>query len=122
MVTQRSEPESNKREAYIAPGDIDEIARQVDEQGSRMLWYLWGHRHANLDELKKISGETSHMKVLTRIRDVINPAARHLLGKPIMVFERSAIDYYTGEHILYSWWLNEEATSGHVKLATQEFG
>ena len=122
MVRQRFEPELNKREAYIKPWDIDEIARQVDEQSSRMLWYLWGHRHAKLDELKVISGETSHMKVLTRIKEVINPAARHLLGKPIMVFERSALDYYTGEHILYSWWLNEEATSGHVKLATQEFG
>jgi len=112
MVTQRFGPELNKREAYIKPSDLDEIARQVDEQSSRMLWYLWGHRHAKLDELKEISGETSHMKVLTRIRDMINPAARHLLGKPIMVFERSAIDYYTGEHILYSWWLNEEATGG----------
>ena len=111
MVTQPFEPELNKREAYIKPSDIDEIARQVDEQSSRMLWYLWGHRHAKLDELKEISGETSHMKVLTRIGDMINPVARHLLGKPIMVFERSAIDYYTGEHILYSWWLNEEATS-----------
>ena len=36
----------------------------------------------------------------------------YLWGHSIMVFERSAIDYHTGEHILYSWWLNEEATNG----------
>jgi hypothetical protein len=112
MVTQRSEPELNKRDAHIKPRDINEITQEVDEQSGRMLWYLWGHRHAKLDELKKISGETSDMKVLFRIRDMINPAARCLLGKSIMVFERSAIDYHTGEHILYSWWLNEEATNG----------
>jgi hypothetical protein len=101
----RTEP--NQREAYINPRDIDEIARQVDGQSSRMLWYVWGHRHAKLDELKKISGETSHVKVLLKIKEMINPAARRLLGKPVIVFERSALDYYTGEHILYSWWLNE---------------
>ena len=112
MMKQRFEPELNNREAYIKPGDIDEIARQVDEQSSRMLWYLWCHRHATLDELKRISEETSHMMVLTRIREMINPAARHLLGRPIMVFERSALDYCSGEHIFYSWWLNEDAISG----------
>lgn len=106
----RFEPQLNKIAAYIEPGDIDKIAQQVDEQGVRMLRYLWCRRYASLDELKKISGETSHMKVLIRIREMINPTARRLLGKPIMVFERSAMDYYTGEHILHSWWLNEEAT------------
>jgi HSP20 family molecular chaperone IbpA len=52
--------------------------------------------------------EASHMAVLARIREVINPAAMCVLGKPILVFEPSRIDYRTGEQVLHSWWLNEE--------------
>jgi len=106
----------NRIEAYIEPRDIDEVAQQVDEQSARMLWYLWCRRHANLDELRRASGETSHMKVLMKIREMINPTATRLLGRPIMVFERSALDYGTGEHIFHSWWLNEEATSTYPKI------
>jgi len=116
----RFEPQLNKIEAHIQPRDIDEIAQQVDVQSARMLWYLWRHRHANLDELRKISRETSHMKVLIRIREMINPAATRLLGKPIMVFERSAMDYGTGAHIFHSWWLNEEAASTHREISKRQ--
>jgi len=111
---------TNKIEAYIEPGDIDGVAKQVDEQSARMLWYLWHHRHAKLDELKKASGEASHIKVLMRIMHAINPAAMRLLGRPIMVFERSAMDYSTGEHIFHSWWLNEEATSTHPEISKRQ--
>lgn len=112
----RLEPQLNRIRAYIEPQDIDRIAQQVDEQGARILWHLWQHRHANLDQLKKISGETSHMKVLIRIREMINPTAKRFLGRPIMVFERSAMDYCTGDHIFHSWWLNEEAASTHREI------
>lgn len=113
----RLEPQLNRIEAYSEPRNIDKIAQQVDEQSARILWHLWQHRHANLDQLKKISGETSHMKVLIRIREMINPNAKRLLGRPIMVFERSAMDYDTGEHIFHSWWLNEEAAGTHREIS-----
>ena len=88
--------------------DLAEVARLLDRGSAKMLWHFWKNRHYRLDELKEMLGETSHMGVLARIRDVINPAAMRLLGKPILVFERSRIDYQTGEHVLHSWWLNEE--------------
>ena len=88
--------------------DLAEVARLVDRGSAKMLWHFWKNRHYRLDELKEMLGETSHMGVLARIREVINPAAMRLLGKPILVFDRSRIDHQTGEHVLHSWWLNEE--------------
>jgi hypothetical protein len=88
--------------------DLAEVARLLDRGSAEMLWHFWKNRHYRLDELKEMLGETSHMGVLARIRDVINPTAMRLLGKPVLVFERSRIDYRTGEHALHSWWLNEE--------------
>jgi HSP20 family molecular chaperone IbpA len=88
--------------------DLAEVARLVDRGSAKMLWHFWKNRHYRLDELKQMLGETSHMGVLARIRDVINPAATRLLGKPVLVFERSRVDQQTGKHVLHSWWLNEE--------------
>jgi hypothetical protein len=92
----------------LKPRDLAEVARLVDRGSAKMLWQFWKNRHYRLDELKEMLGETSHMGVVARIREVINPAAVRLLGKPILVFERSRIDYQTGEHVLHSWWLNDE--------------
>lgn len=114
------EPQINKIEASVEHRDIDEVAQQVDKQSARMLWYLWRRRHANLDELKRASRETSHMEVLMRIRETINPAAMRLLGRPIMVFERSAMDYGTGAHIFHSWWINEEATTARRGVSRKQ--
>ena len=110
----------DKVDGNIERRDIDEIAQQVDEQSAQMLWHLLRHRHANLDELKRISRETSHSKVLMRIREVINPAATRLLGRPIMVFERSAMDYSTGAHVFHSWWLDEETSNAHLEISKRQ--
>ena len=85
--------------------DIAAVARQVDSDCARILWHVWQHRHARLDELVELVGETSHWNVLLRIMNVINPAAQRVLGQPILVFEKSALDYQTGEHVFHSWWL-----------------
>ncbi|MDY6907279.1 MAG: hypothetical protein SV910_03465 [Chloroflexota bacterium] len=90
--------------------EIDEVAHLVDAQSARLLWYVWGQRHASLDELRRLLGNASHAEVLSKIINVINPKARHIMERPILVYERSAVDYYTGDHVFYSWWLNEEAT------------
>ena len=89
----------------IEPGEIAEVARLVDPTSARMLWYFWENRHARLDELTKLAGESSPMNVLLLIRDVINPAAERVLGRPILIFEKSALDYHSGEHVFHSWWL-----------------
>jgi hypothetical protein len=99
----------HNKDGALQAGDVAEVARLVDHGSAKMLWHFWKNRHYRLDELKEMLGETSHMGVLARIRDVINPAAVRLLGKPVLVFERSRVDYQTGEQVLHSWWLNEES-------------
>jgi HSP20 family molecular chaperone IbpA len=99
---------SRDKAGGLQPTDVAEVARLVDRGSANMLWHFWKNRHYRLDELKEMLGETSHMGALARIRDVINPTAMGLLGKPILVFERSRIDHQTGERVLHSWWLNEE--------------
>lgn len=85
--------------------DIAEVARLVDPTSAKMLWYFRENRHARLDELTRLAGESSRVYVLLKIMDVINPAAEQVLGRPILVFEKSALDYHTGEHVFHSWWL-----------------
>ena len=103
----------------LQAGELAEVARFVDQGSATMLWHFWKNRHHTLDELQTMLGEASHMGVLVRIKEVVNPAAVRLLGKPILVFERSRMDHQTGEQVLNSWWLNDEpatdvAGSGHL--------
>jgi HSP20 family molecular chaperone IbpA len=103
-----AEIKGQEQAARLQPGEVAEVARLVDQGSATMLWHFWKNRHHSLNELQAMLGEASHMGVLVRIREVINPAALHLLGKPILVFERSRMDYETGEFVLNSWWLNDE--------------
>jgi HSP20 family molecular chaperone IbpA len=99
---------SRDKAGRLKARDVAEVARLVDRGSAELLWHLWKNRHHTLDELRAMVDETSHMGVLARIREVINPTAIYVLGKPILVFERSRIDHVTGERVLHSWWLNEE--------------
>jgi HSP20 family molecular chaperone IbpA len=103
-----SEMHGEEKGGRLQPRDLAEVVRLVDRGSAKMLWHFWKNRHYRLDELKAMLDESSHMGVLVRIREVINPVAMGVLGKPILVFERSRMDYETGEHVLHSWWLNEE--------------
>ena len=87
---------------------VAKVAQALDPASGEIIWYLWKNRHAKIEELRQLLGESSHMNVLTRIKEVINPRARKMLGQPLLVFERSRIDYATGENVLYSWWLGKE--------------
>ncbi len=88
---------------------VAKVAQALDPASREIIWYLWENRHAKLEELRQLLGESSHMNVLTRIKEVINPMARKMLGVPLLVFEQSRMDYVTGENVLYSWWLSQEA-------------
>ena len=88
---------------------VAKVAQALDPASGEIIWYLWENRHAKIEELRELLGESSHMNVLTRIKEVINPGARKILSRPLLVFERSRIDYDTGENVLYSWWLGKEA-------------
>ena len=88
-------------------GDLSLLVDALDEKSREILWHLWWHRHAQLDELAELIGASTDMEVLLRLREVINPVAERILGKPILEFNESKVDPVTGEKVLFSWWLLE---------------
>ncbi|MDI6814799.1 MAG: hypothetical protein QMC90_01765 [Dehalococcoidales bacterium] len=84
---------------------VDKVARQLDLPCSQILWYLWEHRHASIDDLAQLVDAPSHMDILHKIRGVINPVAEEVIGNPILEFERARVDPETGERVLFSWWI-----------------
>jgi len=82
--------------------------RTLDEKSRQIITYLLRERHAGIRKLADLICASSDMEVLIRIREVINPKAREVIGEPIITFERSKIDPLTGEKIVFSWWLKEE--------------
>ena len=99
----------------IGEEEVNKVAQALDPASRAVVEYLWENRYARIEELRELIGETSHMNVLLRIRETINPAAREMLGKPLLVFERSRIDEETGRKITYSWWLSREVERGPVE-------
>ncbi len=102
----------NKR---VGPGrrieleDLEQVVRALDPTSAELVWYLWGHGHAKIEELRQVTGAPSHMHLLNRIREIINPVARRLLGRALLVFESRRTDLWTGEVAPFSWWLCLEA-------------
>ena len=94
-------------------GDLSLLVDALDEKSREILWHLWWHRHAQLDELAELIGASTDMEVLLRLREVINPVAERILGKPILEFNESRVDPITGEKVLFSWWLGlDKLTTG----------
>jgi HSP20 family molecular chaperone IbpA len=84
---------------------VNEVAEELDLISQEILWYLWRNGHGAIDELAELVSAPTHMDVLLRIREVINPAAEKIIGNPILSFEKSKVDPETGEKISFSWWL-----------------
>ena len=89
--------------------DLERVAAALDPASAELIWYLWEHGHAKIEELRQVVDAPSHMHVLTRIRETINPVARRLLAQPLLVFEPRRTDPWTGEVVPFSWWLCREA-------------
>jgi len=94
-----------------ASSRVNRILNSLDEKSRRIITYILRERHAGIRELSNLIGASSDMEVLMRIKDIINPKAQKIIGKPIITFEQSRTDFLTGEKILFSWWTNEEAGS-----------
>jgi HSP20 family molecular chaperone IbpA len=103
-----SEARNGRRDEPLPVDDIAQVALLLDRASAKLVWHIWKNRHAKLDELTDLLGESSHMNTLVRIKESINPLAIRLLGRPLLVFERSRVDQRTGQQVLFSWWLNEE--------------
>jgi hypothetical protein len=89
-------------------GDFGKLLEVLDEKSRQILWYLWWNRHAEIGKLVEITMAESDMEVLSRLKNVINPAALKVMGKEIVKFESFRIDPLSGEKILFSWWLEED--------------
>jgi HSP20 family molecular chaperone IbpA len=94
-----------------ASSKINPILNSVDEKSRRIITYILRERHAGIKELSSLISASSDMEVLMRIKDIINPKAQKIIGKPIITFEQYKTDFLTGEKILFSWWTSEEADS-----------
>jgi len=84
---------------------IDKLLKELDPASQSMLLFLWQNRHAAIEELARICNAPNHMDVLQRIRKIINPASEKLIGFPVLTFERSKIDEFTGKKVMFSWWI-----------------
>lgn len=85
--------------------EINKIVPQLDSDCEQIVWHLWENRHARIDELSQLIDAPTHMDVLMKIREIINPAAERIIGYPMLYFEKAKIDPETGEKVLFSWWL-----------------
>ncbi|GAG14483.1 unnamed protein product, partial [marine sediment metagenome] len=77
----------------------------LDADSQDILIYLWQNRHARIEELAEVIGDPTHMDVLLRIREHINPTAVKVIGCSILSFEKSKFDLKTGQKVLFSWWI-----------------
>jgi len=82
--------------------------RSLDEKSREIVWYFLRNRHGGIRELAELINASVDMDVLTRVREVINPRAEDILGKSMLKFEESKIDPFTGDKILFSWWLADD--------------
>jgi HSP20 family molecular chaperone IbpA len=86
----------------------DDLMLALDEKSKQILMCLLRERHAGIRELSNLISAPSDMQVLIRIKEVINPKAQEVVGKPAIKFERAKIDSLTGEKIFFNWWVNQE--------------
>jgi HSP20 family molecular chaperone IbpA len=84
---------------------LNKMVSELDADSKEILWFLYEHRHARIDTLAKLIEAPTHMDILLKIREIINPTAEKVIGYPILSFESSKVDRETGEKVLFSWWL-----------------
>jgi len=84
---------------------LNRVMQELDPQGREIVAYLWEARHATIDDLAELMGAPTHMDVLLKIREDINPTAERIAGSPILTFRRSRVDPVTGQKVLFSWWV-----------------
>lgn len=77
----------------------------LDEKSRKIIWYFRYHGHVRLAELTELINASNNMEVLYRLREVINPLAVSIFGRPLVYFCESRIDRVSGKKVLFHWWL-----------------
>ena len=85
--------------------DLAELVEVLDQRSRAILWHLWRERHAHISELRNLIDVASDYEVLFRLKEIINGRSRELWGRPVVSFEESKTDPFTGEKVPFSWWL-----------------
>ena len=92
----------------IEKGNLTKFMESLDYRSREIVWYFLRNRHAGIRELADLIHAPTDMDVLSRVKEVINPKAKDIFGKPLLVFKGSKIDSFTGDKVLFSWWLTED--------------
>lgn len=92
---------------------LERLTQSVDPASADLIWHLWRHGHAPLDELAELMGAASDMMVLAKIHGIINAAAQRMWGRPLVVFQHCRPDPVSGLPVFGHWWLSD-AVRGHA--------
>ena len=92
---------------------LNKIIHELDADSKAILMFLYEHKHARIDTLAKLIEAPTHMDILLKIKEIINPTAEKILGYPILLFESSKVDRETGQKVLFSWWLAGQPDQEH---------
>ena len=84
---------------------LNKVTTELDAASKKILWFLYEQRHARINTLAELTKAPTHMDILLKIKDTINPTAEKIIGYPILSFETSKVDLETGENVTFSWWL-----------------
>ncbi len=84
---------------------IEKLVPHLDADAESIIRFLWDRRHATIRELAEHARMPSHMDILLKIREVINPLAEELFGFPLLTFASVRHDPFTGEDVSFSWWV-----------------
>jgi len=88
---------------------VEKIVSELDADSKEILMFLYENRHARIDTLAKLIEAPTHMDILLKIREIINPTAEKIIGYPILLFESSKVDRESGEKVTFSWWLADQS-------------
>lgn len=91
----------------VEDNKTQKLLDSLSDKDKAMLSYVWKNRSANIRKLSRLISAPTDTYTLTRIKDVINPSSKNILGKEILEFKESKIDPMTGDKKMFSWWMAE---------------
>jgi len=66
----------------VSEESLNVVMEELDPVSREIVVYLWQNRYATISELADSIAAPSHMHVLLKIRDTINPVAERIIANP----------------------------------------
>lgn len=89
---------------FISEKQLFKLTEKLDILSEELLWYLWQHKYASLDELMVVIKVNEPELVLKRIKETINSLAKELFGYPLCIF-KDECRISDHEIVKNSWWI-----------------